>query len=46
VRLNTTQPGISLRIQQLEKELGARLFDRVQRTISLTADRRQGAHAA
>jgi DNA-binding transcriptional LysR family regulator len=40
-RLNTTQPGISLRIQQLEKELGARLVDRAQRTISLTAEGRE-----
>jgi DNA-binding transcriptional LysR family regulator len=40
-RLNTTQPGISLRIQQLEKELGARLVDRAQRTVSLTAQGRE-----
>lgn len=40
-RLNTTQPGISLRIQHLEKELGARLVDRTQRTISLTAAGRE-----
>ena len=40
-RLNATQPGISLRIQQLEKELGARLVDRTQRTISLTAEGRE-----
>jgi DNA-binding transcriptional LysR family regulator len=36
-KLNTSQPGVSLRIQRLEKELGAQLFERTKRTISLTA---------
>ncbi|MBI1209193.1 MAG: LysR family transcriptional regulator [Azospirillum sp.] len=36
-RLNTTQPAISVRIAQLEEELGQRLFDRDNRKSSLTA---------
>jgi DNA-binding transcriptional LysR family regulator len=36
-RLNTSQPGVTLRIQRLEEELGAQLFERTQRTVSLTA---------
>ena len=35
-RLFLTQPAISKRIAALEEELGARLFDRIGRTISLT----------
>jgi DNA-binding transcriptional LysR family regulator len=35
-KLHTTQPTISIRIQELEKELGIVLFDRSQRTVCLT----------
>lgn len=35
-RLNTTQPSISLRIQRLEHELGTKLLNREQGSISLT----------
>jgi DNA-binding transcriptional LysR family regulator len=35
-RLHLTQPAISKRIATLEQELGARLFDRIGRHISLT----------
>ncbi len=35
-KLNTTQPAISLRIQQLEAQVGARLLDRTQRSVSMT----------
>jgi DNA-binding transcriptional LysR family regulator len=40
-RLNITQPAVSLRIQQLEKELGVRLLDRAQRAVTLTVDGRE-----
>lgn len=36
-RLNTTQPAISARIAILERDLGARLFDRRARRVVLTA---------
>src|SRR6266850_6594112 len=36
-RLNLTQPGLTLRIQALEKELGAQLFERSAREVHLTA---------
>lgn len=36
-RLNTTQPAISARIAILERDLGARLFDRRARRVLLTA---------
>lgn len=35
-KLNTTQPAISLRIQQLEAQVGARLLDRSQRAVAMT----------
>ncbi|UKJ75711.1 LysR family transcriptional regulator [Azospirillum brasilense] len=35
-RLNTTQPAISARIAQLEKELGVQLFNRGTRRVTLT----------
>jgi DNA-binding transcriptional LysR family regulator len=35
-KLNTTQPAISVRIAQLEEELGSQLFERSGRTISVT----------
>jgi DNA-binding transcriptional LysR family regulator len=36
-RLNLTQPGLSLRIQALERELGVQLLDRNAREVRLTA---------
>ena len=36
-RLNLTQPGLTLRIQALEKELGAHLLERNAREVQLTA---------
>ena len=36
-RLNLTQPGLTLRIQALEKELGAQLLERNAREVQLTA---------
>ena len=35
--LNVSQPTLSLQIQELERELGAPLFDRVGRSVRLTA---------
>lgn len=37
-RLNTTQPAISARIDQLERDLGVTLFHRGQRPIGLTPE--------
>jgi len=39
-RLNMTQPGISIRIQELEREMGTSLIDRSRRAVSLTAEGR------
>jgi DNA-binding transcriptional LysR family regulator len=36
-RLNLTQPGLTLRIQGLERELGAQLLERSAREVQLTA---------
>lgn len=35
-RLNTTQPGVSARIRELEHQIGFRLFERAGRTMALT----------
>lgn len=35
-RLNTTQPNVSMRIRELERQLGAQLVDRSRRAIRLT----------
>src|SRR5260221_5472450 len=40
-QLNTTQPAISIRVQELERELTVRLFDRNRRRVSLTAEGRE-----
>ena len=39
--LSYAQPTVSFQIRQLEKELGVRLFDRVNHTIAVTEDGRQ-----
>jgi DNA-binding transcriptional LysR family regulator len=40
-RLKVAQPALSLNIRDLEKELGARLFDRTTRRVELTAAGRE-----
>lgn len=40
-RLNTTQPAISMRIAELEKDLGVQLFDRHFRSLPLTIKGRE-----
>ena len=40
-KLNTTQPAISQRIAQLERELGVRLLSRDKRNVGLTAPGRE-----
>ena len=40
-QLHTTQPAITLRIQELEREMGATLFDRSRRGVSPTAEGRR-----
>jgi DNA-binding transcriptional LysR family regulator len=40
-QLNTTQPAISIRVQELERTLNVRLFDRSRRRVSLTAAGRE-----
>lgn len=35
-KLNMSQPGLSQQVQQLERELGARLIERLPRTAVLT----------
>ena len=40
-RLNATQSTVSMRIQEIEKDLGVRLFDRSQRSARLTAKGRE-----
>src|ERR1700754_628070 len=45
-RLNTTQPAISQRIAQLEREMGVKLLNRDHRVVSPTASGRQLMHYA
>jgi DNA-binding transcriptional LysR family regulator len=41
LRLNISQPGLSRQIQELQQELGLRLFDRVSRRLVLKAEGEQ-----
>ena len=45
-RLHVTQPAISKRIAALEEQLGARLFDRIGRHVSLTESARSRTRSA
>ncbi|WFU12197.1 LysR family transcriptional regulator (plasmid) [Rhizobium sp. CB3090] len=40
-KLNTTQPAISVRVAQLEEELGTQLFDRSSRALCMTPPGRE-----
>ncbi|MGL4636664.1 MAG: LysR family transcriptional regulator [Beijerinckiaceae bacterium] len=40
-KLNTTQPAVSQRIQQLESQIGAQLLERDNRSVSVTVKGRQ-----
>jgi DNA-binding transcriptional LysR family regulator len=40
-RMNATQSTVSMRIQEIERDLGVALFDRVQRTARLTPKGRE-----
>ena len=35
-RLHVAQPAVSEQVRKLEEELGVRLFDRTQRSVSMT----------
>ena len=37
-KLNTTQPGVSVRIRSLENELGLILFERTTRSVRITPE--------
>src|SRR4030095_13817809 len=41
IKMNTTQPAVSKRVQELEKELGVLLFNRTQRHVQLTLKGRE-----
>jgi DNA-binding transcriptional LysR family regulator len=45
-KLNTTQPAVSGRIQKLEEELGAELYERSTKTFALTSAGRRILHHA
>ncbi len=45
-KLGISQPAVTFQVQKLEQELGARLIDRSQRTITLTAAGKRLLHFA